>query len=200
MEVTEGEGPRADGLQLRQGQQRRLVRLQKLLQLRYQIAAVGPSEAAHSPSRSGRGQPAIDLRARYEIEGVGVASSKVLPPAYRKWLGHIRPRKRARRQRKKPDWGNGGHGPHGTRAGRAPARPRGHNGGEVDGARASTCGCCPDSAGRLGRVDANWLCRSRISSAFCWLSSKNKNSAALGRAVASPRRWAGTCPCPAEMV
>jgi len=57
VEVAEGEGPWADGRQLRQvrlgvrinpqGQRRRLVRPQKLMQLRYQIGAGGPSEAAH---------------------------------------------------------------------------------------------------------------------------------------------------------
>jgi len=36
-----------DRRQLRKEQRRRLVRLQKLLQLRYQIGAGGPSEAAH---------------------------------------------------------------------------------------------------------------------------------------------------------
>jgi len=169
-----------DRRQLRKEQRRRLVRLQKLLQLRYQIGpgVGGLSDAAHGDHRRCRGALQIDLRARYGIEGVGVVTSTVLHPASTPWLGHLSPRRRARRQRKQPDWGNGGHGAHGTRAGRAPASPRGPDGETDEGARASTCGCRPDSARRLGGVAANWLCRSRISSAFSLAFSQKQNSSA----------------------
>jgi len=59
-----------DGRQLPKEQRRRLVRLQKLLQLRYQIGAGGPSEAAHVGNRRFLHALQIDLRARYAIEGV----------------------------------------------------------------------------------------------------------------------------------
>jgi len=70
-----------DGRQLRKEQRRWLVRLQKLLQLRYRIGAGGLSDAAHGANRKCRGALQIDLRARYGIEGVGVVTSTVLHPA-----------------------------------------------------------------------------------------------------------------------
>ena len=94
-------------------------------------------------------------------------------------MGHPSPRRRARRQRKKPDWGNSGHGAYKARAGRAPASPRGPDRGTGKGARASTCGCRPDSARRLGSVASNWLHRSRILLAFLLAFSQKQNSSAL---------------------
>jgi len=117
--------------------------------------------------------------ARYEIKGVRAHPSYVVAGSSYPELRHPSRRRRARRERKKPDWGNGGHGAHGTRAGRAPDNPRGPDGGTGEGARASTCGCRPDSARRLWNVAASWLRRSGIWSAFSLAFAQNQNSTAL---------------------
>jgi len=88
------------------------------------------------------------------------------------------PRQRARRQRKKPDWGNGGHGAHGARAGRAPASHVAQTGGQARERARAPAAAAPSRPTGWGA----WLqigFPAEFSSAFLLAFSPKKNSSAL---------------------